>query len=464
MVKVRIKLMTKHIHILGICGTFMAGVAQLAKAQGFIVSGSDENVYPPMSTQLENAGIQLQQGYDPAQLVDSIDTVIVGNVISRGNVALEAALNRKMSVISGPQWLYENILRDQHVLAVVGTHGKTTTSSMLAWILEHAGLEPGFLIGGVPENFGYSARIGAGKYFVIEADEYDSAFFDKRSKCVHYHPDTLILNNLEFDHADIFDDLAAIQKQLHHCVRTVPSEGHIVQSLDDRNLKAVIDMGCWTPVSTFSETQAADWSCVMKQADGQVFDVLHEGKAYPVQWPLMGQHNVHNAIAAVAAAYHVGVSPAVACAGLSTFKNVKRRMEIREVINDITIYDDFAHHPTAIETTLAGLRAHVGNARILAVLELGSYTMRNNVHEEKTFAALQAADHVFILQPNAWQAEQYADSIGKPMQVADSVDALIAAIVEEAKPHDQLLVMSNTGFQGFYDKLSRALHHRQESV
>ena len=456
--------MAKHIHILGICGTFMAGIAQLAKAQGFTVSGSDENVYPPMSTQLENAGIQLQQGYDPAQLVDSIDTVIVGNVISRGNFALEAALNRKMSVISGPQWLYENILRDQHVLAVVGTHGKTTTSSMLAWILEHAGLEPGFLIGGVPENFGYSARIGAGKYFVIEADEYDSAFFDKRSKCVHYHPDTLILNNLEFDHADIFDDLAAIQKQLHHCVRTVPSEGHIVQSLDDANLKAVTEMGCWTPVSTFSETQTADWSCVMKQADGQVFDVVHEGQAYPVQWPLMGQHNVHNAIAAVAAAYQVGVSPAVACAALSAFKNVKRRMEVREVIDNITIYDDFAHHPTAIETTLAGLRAHVGDARILAVLELGSYTMRNNVHEGKTFSALQAADHVFLLKPNAWAAEQYTDTIGKPMQVAESVDALIAAIVEVAKPHDQLLVMSNTGFQGFYDKLSHALHHRKELV
>lgn len=447
--------MTKHLHILGICGTFMAGIALLAKAKGFRVSGSDENVYPPMSTQLEAAGITLYQGYDEAQLQETPDIVVVGNVISRGNPAIEAVLNRGIPYTSGPQWLAENVLRDRWVLAVSGTHGKTTTSSLLAWLLEAAGLAPGFLIGGVPENFGVSARLGDAQFFVIEADEYDSAFFDKRSKFVHYHPKTLILNNLEFDHADIFDSLADIQKQFHHLVRTVPSEGLMISAKEDHNLEAVLEKGCWTPVTRFGESKTADWSYTLVQPSGAAFNVLFQGKSIPVNWGLLGTHNVQNAVAAIAAAHHVGVDPHVACEALSHFKNVKRRLECRGVINTVTVYDDFAHHPTAVATTLQGLRAHLGTQRIIAVLELGSFTMRHNVHGDAVFKALSLADNACVFLPKDWP--QAVNVAVDDLTVARSIDSLLENVMAQVQPGDHVLVMSNTGFQGFHDKLLKAL-------
>jgi UDP-N-acetylmuramate: L-alanyl-gamma-D-glutamyl-meso-diaminopimelate ligase len=454
-----------HIHILGICGTFMGGIAVLAKQSGHKVTGCDANVYPPMSTQLEGQGIALIEGFAPEQTKLNPDIYVIGNVVSRGNPLMEEILNRGLPYISGPQWLAENVLQGKWVLAVAGTHGKTTTSSMLAWILEYAGLAPGFLIGGVPENFGVSARLpqtpvqdakSVSPFFVIEADEYDTAFFDKRSKFVHYRPRTAVLNNLEFDHADIFEDLAAIEKQFHHLVRTVPQQGLVVANGKETSLQRVIEKGCWTPVEKFGTD--ADWQANNAHGDGS-FDVLYQGKLQGrVAWGLLGEHNRMNALATIAAARHAGVAIATSIAALTEFKNVKRRMELRGVENQVSVYDDFAHHPTAIETTVAGLRAKVGKARILAVLEPRSNTMKLGVMKSALPASLKQADLVFCYQANlGWDAKEALAPIAGKTQVHDDLQQLIDAIVSQAKAGDQVLVMSNGGFGGIHQKLLDAL-------
>ena len=455
-----------HIHILGVCGTFMGGVAVLAKEAGHTVTGCDANVYPPMSTQLEAQGIKLIEGFDPSQTHLNPDVYVIGNVVSRGNPLMEEILNKGLPFISGPQWLAENILHPQGepskwVLAVAGTHGKTTTSSMLAWILEHAGLAPGFLIGGVPENFAVSARLpqapkqdtkSTSPFFVIEADEYDTAFFDKRSKFVHYGPRTAILNNLEFDHADIFADLHAIETQFHHLVRTVPQQGLVVANGKEESLNRVIDRGCWTPVEHFGSSDG--WQGGEAYADGS-FDVMLNSKVVGrVKWALLGEHNRMNALAALAAARHVGVSVDVGIAALGLFQNVKRRMELRGVEQNISVYDDFAHHPTAIATTVAGLRAKVGKARILAVLEPRSNTMKLGVMKQALPASLVDADHVFCYGANlGWDASEALAPMGDKATTFDNMDSLIAAIVAKAQSGDQILVMSNGGFGGIHQKL-----------
>ncbi|MFA7388303.1 MAG: UDP-N-acetylmuramate:L-alanyl-gamma-D-glutamyl-meso-diaminopimelate ligase [Thiohalobacteraceae bacterium] len=450
-----------HIHILGICGTFMGGIALLARAAGHRVSGSDANVYPPMSTQLEAAGIRLQEGFAPEHLQPAPDQVVVGNALSRGNAAVEYMLDQGLHYTSGPQWLAEQVLADRWVLAVAGTHGKTTTASMLAWILEHAGLAPGFLIGGVPGNFGVSARLGETPFFVVEADEYDTAFFDKRSKFVHYRPRTAILNNLEYDHADIFPDLAAIQRQFHHLVRTIPATGRIVTNAGDTNLAEVLAMGCWTPVedATAGATDAT-WQARKLSADGSRFEVLHAGTLQGVvEWSQLGDHNVHNALTAIAAARHAGVPVAQAVNALAQFQGVKRRMELRGIARGATVYDDFAHHPTAIETTLAGLRRNVGDARILAVLEPRSNTMRLGVHRAAIAPALAQADRVWLYEPPdlGWDLGDVARAAQTPTEIVASIEGLVAAIVAEARPGDHILVMSNGGFGGIHAKLLAAL-------
>ena len=454
-----------HIHILGICGTFMGGIAVLAKQAGHKVTGCDANVYPPMSTQLEAQGIELIEGFAPEQTKLNPDIYVIGNVVSRGNPLMEEILNRGLPYISGPQWLAENVLQGKWVLAVAGTHGKTTTSSMLAWILEYAGLAPGFLIGGVPENFGVSARLpqtpvqdakSTSPFFVIEADEYDTAFFDKRSKFVHYRPRTAVLNNLEFDHADIFEDLGAIEKQFHHLVRTVPQQGLVVANGKEASLQRVIDKGCWTPVEKFGTND--DWQAVNAQGDGS-FDVVYQGKPQGrVAWGLLGEHNRMNALASIAAARHAGVAVDVSIAALTEFKNVKRRMELRGVVNDISVYDDFAHHPTAIETTVAGLRGKVGAARILAVLEPRSNTMKLGVMKSALPASLKDTDLVFCYQANlGWDAKEALAPISEKTQVSDDLEQLVDAIVQAAKAGDHVLVMSNGGFGGIHQKLLDAL-------
>lgn len=445
-----------HIHILGICGTFMGGVAILAKSLGYKVTGSDTNVYPPMSTQLEEQGIELIQGFDPSQLDVKPDLVVIGNAMSRGNPCVEAVLDRQIPYISGPQWLLEHVLKDRWVLAVAGTHGKTSTSSMLAWILEYAHMQPGFLIGGVPENFGLSARLGGTPFFVIEADEYDSAFFDKRSKFVHYHPRTLVLNNLEFDHADIFEDLNAIKKQFHHLVRTVPASGRIIIPNKDEALMAVQQMGCWSEVEYLGE----NWSAVKVKEDGTLFTVfLNQSKQGEVNWTLIGDHNVDNALAAIAAARHVGVTPEVAIAALAEFKSIKRRMEVKGKVNRITVYDDFAHHPTAIKTTLAGLRAKVGNQKIIAVLEPRSNTMKLGVHKEALVDSLSAADSVYFFETEKmqWSIEKLFAEQGKAVDISDDIDLLCEKLVEKARPDDHILIMSNGGFGNIHQKLLKKL-------
>lgn len=449
-----------NIHILGICGTFMGGIAALAQQAGFKVTGCDANVYPPMSTQLEAQGITLIEGYTAEQIELSPDVYVIGNAVTRGNPLMEAILNQGLPYISGPQWLAENVLQGKWVLAVAGTHGKTTTSSMLAWILEYAGLAPGFLIGGVPENFSVSARLpgkpkqdekSISPFFVIEADEYDTAFFDKRSKFVHYHPRTAVLNNLEFDHADIFEDLAAIEKQFHHLVRTIPENGLVVSNVED-SLKRVIDQGCWTPVETFGSDDK--WHGMNAKGDGS-FDVMfgkeHHGR---LTWNIIGHHNQMNALASIAAARHVGVPVAQSIEALSAFKNVKRRMELSGVVNDISVYDDFAHHPTAIETTLAGLRENVGQARIIAVLEPRSNTMKLGTMKSALPTSLIDADFVFCYSGNVeWDVAEALLPISEKSQVFKDLDALIAAIVQIAQPNDHVLVMSNGGFGGIHQKL-----------
>jgi len=450
-----------HIHILGICGTFMGGIAALAKAAGHRVTGCDANVYPPMSTQLEAQGIGLIEGFGADQLALNPDVFVIGNVVSRGNPLMEAILDRGLPYISGPQWLAENVLQGQWTLAVAGTHGKTTTSSMLAWVLEYAGLSPGFLIGGVPENFGVSARLpgaprqepaGRSPFFVIEADEYDTAFFDKRSKFVHYHPRTVVLNNLEFDHADIFADLAAIETQFHHLVRTVPGSGLIVANGREASLDRVLQRGCWTPVERFGTEDG--WQAGEAGADGS-FEVRFAGASLGrVQWSLLGEHNRMNALAVLAAARHVGVAPQVGIAALGEFRNVKRRMEVRGEVRGITVYDDFAHHPTAIDTTLAGLRAKVGAARILAVLEPRSNTMKLGTMKAALPGSLRDADGVFCYAANlGWDAAGALQPLGAKAVVRDDLDALVADITAAARPGDHILVMSNGGFGGIHQKL-----------
>ena len=454
-----------HIHILGICGTFMGGIAVLAKAAGHKVTGCDANVYPPMSTQLEAQGVELIEGFDPSQTALNPDIYVIGNVVSRGNPLMEAILNQGLPYISGPQWLAENVLQGKWVLAVAGTHGKTTTSSMLAWILDYAGLAPGFLIGGVPENFSASARLpqipvqdknSVSPFFVIEADEYDTAFFDKRSKFVHYRPRTAVLNNLEFDHADIFEDLNAIEKQFHHLVRTVPQQGLVVVNGKEASLQRVLDKGCWTPVEKFGTDD--DWHAVNAQGNGS-FDVVYKGQMQGhVAWGLLGEHNRMNALASIAAARHAGVAVEVSIAALTAFKNVKRRMEVRGESRGVVVYDDFAHHPTAIETTIAGLRAKVGAARILAVLEPRSNTMKLGVMKNALPASLAQADLVFCYQANlGWDAGAALAPIASKTQVYDDLTQLILAIKQVATAGDHVLVMSNGGFGGIHQKLLDAL-------
>lgn len=447
-----------HIHILGICGTFMGSLAVLAKELGHRVTGSDANVYPPMSTQLQAQGIELMQGYDPAHLEPAPDLVVVGNALSRGNPAVEYVLNKGLPYVSGPQWLADHVLQGRWVLAAAGTHGKTTTSSMLAWVLEHAGMSPGFLIGGVPQNFGVSARLGGTPFFVVEADEYDSAFFDKRSKFVHYHPRTAILNNLEFDHADIFPDLAAIERQFHHLVRTIPGEGLVIHPTSETALKRVIDMGCWTPVQTTGE--GGQWQARLLSEDGSHFEVLFDGKPQgTVDWELTGQHNVANALACLAAARHVGVVPELGCAALSAFKSVKRRMEKVAEVKGVTIYDDFAHHPTAIATTLDGLRKRVGDAQVIAVVEPRSNSMKLGAHRDGLPESVVQADSVFWYAPPnlGWDLAATVASSTVPTQVCDSLEAIIAGVKAIAAPGTQVVVMSNGGFGGLHGKLAQAL-------
>ena len=445
------------IHILGICGTFMGGIALLARAQGHEVTGADSNVYPPMSTMLAEQGVAIIPGYLPQDLPADADAIVVGNVMKRGLDVVEHMLDHNLPYTSGPQWLGEQILRERWVLAVAGTHGKTTTASMLAWILEYAGLQPGFLIGGVPENFGVSARLGESPFFVVEADEYDTAFFDKRSKFVHYHPRTVILNNLEYDHADIFPDVQAIKTQFHHLMRTVPSSGLAVVNGGDAHLKETLAMGCWTPVETFAD---GDWRAHYLQADGSEFQVFFKEQAQGVvRWELLGEHNVNNALAAIAAARHAGVPVAHAVEALAAFKGVKRRMQLRGVVRDVAVYDDFAHHPTAITTTLAGLRAKVGAARIIALLEPRSNTMRMGTHKAQLATALQAADVVLLYQPQGlgWDLADVVAQIGDKAQLVQDIDALVAQVAQLAGAGDHILVMSNGGFGGIHDKLLAGL-------
>jgi UDP-N-acetylmuramate: L-alanyl-gamma-D-glutamyl-meso-diaminopimelate ligase len=459
--------MTMHVHILGIGGTFMGGVANIAKAAGFRVTGSDLNVYPPMSTQLEALGIEFVQGYGAEQLDLKPDIVVVGNALSRGAPVVEAMLDRGLSYTSGPQWLAEHVLRHKHVIAVAGTHGKTTTTAMLTWILEDAGLAPGFLIGGVPSNFDATARFGSGPFFVIEADEYDTAFFDKRAKFVHYRPRTAILNNLEFDHADIYPDVAAIRRQFNQLLRTVPAAGRLIVNGMDAELAATLKMGCWTPRETFAlaHTGVSDWSARIEEGSAASrFAVLLGGEPVAqLSWPLLGEHNVMNALAAIAAGRHVGVQPARAAQALARFRGVKRRMEIRGVIGEVTVYDDFAHHPTAIATTLSGLRARVGAARIIAVLEARSNTMKLGVHREQLAPALELADHTWFLNsPDlGWDLPGAVSGLGDRALFAPSVDELVKGLAAESRAGDHILVMSNGGFGGLHDKLLAALRARQ---
>ena len=442
----------------------MGGLAVIARQLGYQVSGSDQNVYPPMSTQLEQQGIQLMNGYCAENLDSNPDVVIIGNALSRGNPEVEEVLNRGLNYVSGPQWLAEHVMHDKWVLGVAGTHGKTTTASMLSWILEHQGFNPGFLIGGIPLNFGISARLGGGPenksgFFVIEADEYDSAFFDKRSKFVHYKPRTAILNNLEFDHADIFPDLDAIKRQFHHLVRTIPGEGLIISPECDVNINDVLAMGCWTPVENTSINASAQWNVELLKADGSQFSVLFENNQQGiVEWTLTGEHNVYNAISAIAAANHVGILPKDAIAALSQFENVKRRMEVLAKINGVTLYDDFAHHPTAIATTLDGLRKQVGKERIIAIVEPRSNTMRLGVHTETLAKSLANADLAIMYQPQNldWDLSKlnsYADNI----EIYQSLDGIIAKLKVEACAGGHFVLMSNGSFGGIYQRLQEEL-------
>lgn len=451
-----------HIHILGICGTFMGSLALLAKELGHRVTGSDANVYPPMSTQLEEQGIALMQGYAPEHLKPAPDLVVVGNALSRGNPAVEYMLDAGLPYVSGPQWLAEHVLQGRWVLAVAGTHGKTTTSSMLAWILEYAGMQPGFLIGGVPQNFGVSARLGATDFFVVEADEYDSAFFDKRSKFVHYRSRTTVLNNLEFDHADIFPDLAAIEQQFHHLVRTVPNTGLIIYPAQEQAIERVLAKGCWTPV----QTTGADgqWQAQLLKDDGSDFTLSLDGvEQGRVQWSLTGLHNVANALAALAAARHVGVTAEHGAQALAQFANVKRRMQKLATVQGVTVYDDFAHHPTAIASTLDGLRKQVGQQQIIAVIEPRSNSMKLGAHREGLAPSTALADHVFWYAPDnlGWDLASSVADAPVPTQVCTSLAEIIAGVLALAQADTQVVIMSNGGFGGIHTQLVEALEAMQ---
>ncbi|MES2099004.1 MAG: UDP-N-acetylmuramate:L-alanyl-gamma-D-glutamyl-meso-diaminopimelate ligase [Pseudomonadota bacterium] len=450
-----------HIHILGICGTFMGGVAALAREGGHTVTGCDAGVYPPMSDQLRALGIELVEGYGAGQLSFEPDLFVIGNVITRGNPLMEAILDAGAPYISGPQWLADHVLQGRHVLAVAGTHGKTSTTSMLAWMLEKAGLEPGFLVGGVPLNFGVSARLGKvakRSPFVIEADEYDTAFFDKRSKFVHYRPRTAILNNLEFDHADIFDDLAAIERQFHHLVRTVPAQGRLVVNSREESLQRVLAMGCWSEVTRFG-ARKEEPGALRARGEPHAFDVLRGSlKIGRVEWSLLGEHNQLNALAAIGAAEHVGVAPDVAAKALANFENVRRRLELRGEAGFVKVYDDFAHHPTAIRTTVNGLRRKVGSQRILAVFEPRSNTMKLGAMKAQLPWSLEEADLAFCHSGGlGWDAVQALAPMGKQAVVSDSIDDLVKRIVAASKPGDHVLCMSNGGFGGIHQKLLDAL-------
>ncbi|RUO47572.1 UDP-N-acetylmuramate:L-alanyl-gamma-D-glutamyl-meso-diaminopimelate ligase [Pseudidiomarina donghaiensis] len=446
-----------HIHILGICGTFMGGIAALAKGLGHHVTGSDAQVYPPMSDQLRAIGIELIEGYDAEQLSPRPDLVIIGNALSRGNSAVEAVLNQRIPYTSGAQWLHDELLQHKWVLAVAGTHGKTTTSSMLTWLLEFAGLKPGFLVGGVLANFQQSARLGESDFFVIEADEYDTAFFDKRSKFVHYCPSTLVLNNLEFDHADIFADLAAIQRQFHHLVRVVPGYGRIFYPQQEAALEQVIEQGCWS--ETVKTGPQGEWSTRLVKQDGSVFDVLYHGELQgQVRWDLIGDHNVANGLMAIAAAHHVGVPVDVSCEALLSYQNTKRRLELRANIADIAIYDDFAHHPTAITTTLKGMRAKQPKARIVAVLEPRSNTMKLGTMADVLDTALSEANEIFMLQPDAVQW-RVTDKVPRA-HVGASVDELLVLLSQKLQPGDQVVIMSNGGFGNIHNRLIDVLRRQ----
>jgi len=450
-----------HLHILGICGTFMGGVALLARALGHRVTGSDAYVYPPMSTQLEQAGIGLMEGFDRSHLRPVPDIVVVGNAMRRGIPVVEHMLDQGLPYTSGPEWLRENLLGERRVLAVAGTHGKTSASGMLAWVLEDAGLDPGFLIGGVPENFGISARLGSSPFFVVEADEYDTAFFDKRSKFVHYRPRTLVLNNLEFDHADIFDDLAMIQRQFHHLVRTVPGTGLIIHPTGEPALDQVLAMGCWTPKETVGD--GGDWWAQPERPDGSRLWVLLRGEPVgTLEWGQTGRHNMLNALAVLAAARHAGVSPQQSIAALGRFEGIKRRMELRGELGGVRVYDDFAHHPTAIATTLEGLRKRIGTERIIAVLEPRSNTMRMGIHKESLVASLEAADLVHLFTPAdlGWDPSPWFAGLGGRANLSVHVDDIVDQVAAEARPGDHLVVMSNGGFGGIHQKLLDALAAR----
>ncbi len=454
------------IHILGIAGTFMGGIAQIAKAMGHEVTGADKAIYPPMSTQLEQAGIAVLDDEATDFLKQAPDDVVIGNAKSRGHAAVEATLNAQQSYTSGPQWLAEHILRDRWVVAVAGTHGKTSTASMVAWILEYAKLNPGFLIGGVPENFGVSARLGDSPFFVVEADEYDTAFFDKRSKFVHYHPRTCVLNNLEFDHADIFDSVKDIQKQFHHLVRTVPGNGLIVMPNDESNLDEVLDMGCWTPVE--KQGSSGEWSYSLYKEDGSEFEVRYKGSCLGrVSWPLNGLHNVRNALSAIAAAVHCGVPARIAVEGLCEFKGIRRRMTLIGEVEQgskrgIKIYDDFAHHPTAIETTLQGAKRRMqasGEAgRLIAVFEPRSNTMRMGIHKETLPSAFQVADEVYAFIDDAWNWQLPIESFAQPVHVQNSYDALLKLLQSDLQPNDTVVIMSNGSFAGLHQRLFDVLN------
>jgi UDP-N-acetylmuramate: L-alanyl-gamma-D-glutamyl-meso-diaminopimelate ligase len=459
-----------HIHILGICGTFMGGLAALAREGGHTVTGCDAGVYPPMSEQLRALGIELVEGYGAEQLAFKPDLFVIGNVIVRGNPLMEAILDAGAPYTSGPQWLAEHVLQGRHVLAVAGTHGKTSTTSMLAWMLEKGGLEPGFLVGGVPLNFGVSARLGKlanGSPFVIEADEYDTAFFDKRSKFVHYRPRTLVLNNLEFDHADIFDDLAAIERQFHHLVRTVPAKGRLVVNSREEALQRVLAMGCWSSVCRFG-ARKEEPGALRARGEPHAFDVLRGSlKIGRVDWPLLGEHNQLNALAAIGAAEHVGVAPEVSAKALASFENVRRRLELRGEAGGVKVYDDFAHHPTAIRTTVNGLRRKVDasraspsapHARILALFEPRSNTMKLGAMKAQLPWSLEEADLAFCHSGGlGWDAVQALAPMGKQAAVSDSIDDLVKRVVAASRPGDHVLCMSNGGFGGIHQKLLDAL-------
>ena len=455
-----------HIHIIGICGTFMGGIAALARAAGHKVTGCDANVYPPMSTQLNDLGIGIIEGYDLSQLDEVPDYVVIGNAMSRGNAMVEAVLDRRIPYCSGPQWLSEHVLHKRHVLAVSGTHGKTTTASLLAWILQDAGLEPGFLIGGIPVNFDVSARFGESKFFVVEADEYDTAFFDKRAKFVHYRPQTLVINNLEFDHADIYTDLDAILWQFHQLMRTVPGNGKVIINGDDKNVARIIEQGCWSSVQRFSTTQDAEWSAQFSDKGERRLSIARDsGQTAETTWKLGGEHNLQNALAAVAAAQSAGVDFARAVDALARFEGVKRRMERTATVSDIAIYDDFAHHPTAIKSTIAGVKKRYPGHRVIVALEPRSNTMKMGIHDDTLADSLAAADLVLVYRPSDSneQFDSIFTSLGSRVTVFGDYDSLVANLCSTLKAGDQMIFMSNGGFGASRQKLTMALQNKRLS-